>query len=108
MADRISDLTRLQGHIRTLIALRKRQAKAAGKEWSDMSPKQAQKASADASWLGMDIDKAEREAHAAAVDCGLADPRSPDSYATVDYHPSGFHHYQYTPRKPRCMEAAHG
>lgn len=108
MSNVIGDLTRLQEHVRNLIAMRKRQAKANEKAWSDMSPKQAQKASADASWLGMEIDKAEREAHAAAVDCGLADPRQPESYGTVDYRPSRFHHYQYTPRKPRCMEAQNG
>lgn len=68
MSNVIGDLTRLQGHVRNLIAMRKRQVKASEKAWSDMSPKQAQKASADASRLGMEIDKAEREAHAAAVD----------------------------------------
>lgn len=102
MVDRIDDLTRLQGHIRTLIALRKRQAKAAEKSYMDMTPKQAQKASYDAAWLGMEIDKVEREAHAAAVDCGIADPRDASSYGPVDYRPSAFHHYRHQPSKPRC------
>ena len=100
----INDLTRLQGHIRNLIAMRKRQAKASEKSFFDMTPKQAQKASADASWLGMEIDKAEREAHAAAVDCGLADARAPSFYEPVDYRPSGFHHYRHKPTKPECMK----
>ena len=100
---RVSDLTRLKKHVQNLIEMRKRQIKASAKEFSDMTPKQAQKASADASWLGMEIDKAEREAHAAAVDLRIADPRPASSYDYVDYRPSHFHHYRHRPSKPRCM-----
>lgn len=101
---RIDNLTRLQKHIRSLINARKRQEKASGKDYTEMTPKQAQKASADMSWLGMEIDKLEREAHAAAVDCGIADAREAKHYDPVDYRPSGFHHYRYTPTKPECMK----
>lgn len=103
---RIADLCRLQKQIRALIEMRKRQIKASAKSYSDMSPKQAQRASADASWLGMEIDKVEREAHACAVDLGLADPRPASSYDYVDYRPSPFHHYRHRPTKPRCVEAS--
>ena len=107
MGDRIDDLNRLLKQVRSLIEMRKRQTKASDKSFQDMTPKQAQKASADASWLGMEIDKMEREAHATAVDLGIADPRSPDRYGPVDYRPSAFHHYRHRPTKPRCMEAPH-
>jgi hypothetical protein len=102
---RLADLCRLQKQIRDLIEMRKRQIKGSAKDYSSMTPKQAQKASADASWLGMEIDKAEREAHACAVDLGLADPRPASSYDYVDYRPSSFHHYRHRPTKPRCVEA---
>ena len=101
---RIDDLTRLQASIKSLIAMRKRQEALSGKSYSDMTQKQVQKNGADLTWLGMDIDKAERDAHAVAVDCGLADPRKGDSYGPVDYRPSAFHHYRYQPKKPRCVE----
>ena len=102
----IEDLARLHRHIKSIIAMRKRQASLSGKDYSDMTQRQAQKNGADLAWLGMDIDKAERDAHAAAVDCGLADPRSVDSYGPVDYRPSAFHHYRHQPAVPRCIADA--
>ena len=100
----LADLTRLYGHVKNIIAMRKRLAALSDKNLYDMTPKQAQKNGADRTWLCMDIDKAEREAHAAAVDCGLADPRSPESYGPVDYRPSAFHHYRHTPTVPKCRQ----
>ena len=104
MSDRIEDLQRLAGIVKSLIAARKRQASLNGKEYSGMTQRQAQKNSTDLTWLGMDIDKLEREAHAAAVDCGIADARAPSSYGPIDYKPSAFHHYTHTPTKPRCLQ----
>ena len=102
----LADLDRMQGHIKSLIAMRKRLSALSDKDLSNMTPKAAQKNGTDRTWLCMDIDKAEREAHAAAVDCGLADPRSPASYGPVDYRPSAFHHYRHTPTVPRCRQGA--
>lgn len=98
----LDDLNRLSGHIKALIAARQRQEKSGGKDYSQMTPRQVQKNGADMAWLGMEIDKQIREAHAAAVDCGIADPRSPEAYGPVDYRPSAFHHYRHQPTKPRC------
>lgn len=104
MTDRIADLERLSKQIKSLIAMRKRQAALSGKDYSGMTQRAVQKNGADLTWLGMDIDKAEREAHAAAVDCGLADPRSREAYGEVDYRPSAFHHYKHKPTLPRCFD----
>lgn len=104
MNERIKDLERLQRQIKSLIAMRKRQEVLSGKDYSDMTQRAIQKNGADLTWLGMDIDKAEREAHAAAVDCGISDPRRIDAYGEVDYRPSAFHHYKHKPTKPRCLE----
>ena len=102
MTDHIADLNRLKALTASLIKMRQRQAALSSKNFSDMTPKKAQQVSADQSWLGMEIDKAMREAHAAAVDLGIADPRSAESYGVIDYRPSAFHHYRYTPTAPRC------
>ncbi|APZ53109.1 hypothetical protein [Salipiger abyssi] len=101
----LEDLNRLTKQLQSLKRMRKQQMKLSDKSLQDMTPKQAQKVSADQSWLGMEIDKAMREAHAAAVDLGIADARTADSYGTVDYRPSAFHHYRHQPTKPRCRAA---
>ncbi|MCA0846088.1 regulator [Salipiger thiooxidans] len=101
----LEDLDRLKRQLQSLTRMRKQQIKLSEKSLQDMSPKQAQKASADQSWLGMEIDKAMREAHAAAVDLGIADARGADSYGPVEYRPSAFHHYRHQPTKPRCRAA---
>ena len=101
---RIDDLTRLAAHVKNLIAMRKRQEAMSGKDYSQMTKRQVQNNVADLAWIGMEIDKVEREAHAAAVDCGLADPRGVNDYGPVDYHPSAFHHYRHTPTRPRCRQ----
>lgn len=98
----IDDLVRLQSHIKSLIASVKRRDAISGKDYGQMTQKQVQKNGADLSWLGMEIDKATREAHAAAVDCGIAEARPLAEYGPVDYRPSAFHHYRYTPTLPRC------
>jgi len=98
----LADLTRLQTHIKNLIAYHKRRDAMSGKDYSTMTKRQVQKNGADLSWVAMDIDKAEHEAHAAAVDLGIAAPRA--SYHTVEYWPSSLHHYKYTPTLPRCRQ----
>ncbi len=108
MTEAIADLARLQERVKSLIAMHKRRAALSGKDYSDMTPKQVQKNGADLTWLSMDIDKAAREAHAAAVDCGIADARDPASYGPVDYRPSAFHHYRYQPPMPRVVLARKG
>ena len=101
---KIDDLLRLQSHVKSLIANLKRQDAMSGKDYSQMTQKQVQKNGADLSWVGMDIEKSMMEAHAAAVDCGIAAPHNADQYGPVDFHPSAFHHYRYQPTKPRCRQ----
>lgn len=66
------------------------------------TPNQIGKANADLDWHAMDHDKLMHEAHAIAVDCGLAAPR--DNYEPVEYRPTGFHHYRHQPRRPLCRQ----
>ena len=100
----LDDLMRLQDHIKSLVSAVKRRDAISGKVYSQMTQKQVQKNGADLAWLGMQIDKALREAHAAAVDCGVADPRPSEQYGPVDYRPSSFHHYRHQPTVPRCRQ----
>ena len=100
----IADLTRLNTHVKNLIAMRKKQDAMSGKDYSQMTERAASNHSASMSWLGMEIEKQLHEAHAAAVDCGLADPRSAESYGPVDFRPTAFHHYRHSPTKPRCRQ----
>lgn len=102
----LADLARLQGHLKTIVATRKRLDAMNDRDLMSMTPKQAQKLWADRSWLCMALDKAEREAHAAAVDCGIADPRPVDQYGPVEYRPSAFHHYRHQPTVPRSRQVA--
>ena len=102
----VADLVRLQSQIKSLIAMHKRRDALSSKDYADMSGRQVQKNGADLTWLCMDIDKATLEAHAAAVDCDIADPRSADRYGMIEYRPSAFHHYRHQPTLPRCMVTA--
>jgi len=100
----IEDLARLQTQVKSLIASIKKRDAIAGKDYSQMTARQVQKNGADLSWLGMAIAKATLEAHAAAVDCGIADPRDKERYGPIDFRPSAFHHYTHQPTKPRCRQ----
>ena len=70
---------------------------------TDLTPKQVEKANADANWQGMELSKLEHEAHAIAVNCGIADRLAPECYESVEFHPSPFHTFTYQPRKPRSL-----
>jgi pullulanase/glycogen debranching enzyme len=104
MVNHIEDLQKLLRCIKSLIALRKRQASLSGRSYADMTQKAIQKNGADLTWTAMDIDKLTHEAHAAAVDCGFADPRSAEAYGPIYFYPSSLHKYKYTPPKPRCRQ----
>lgn len=89
---------------RELVKEQKRQDKLIAKR-AEMSPdthtqKSIGNAGAAISFGAMALDKLRHEAHAAAVDCGIAEPR--DSYAPVTYYPSPLHVYQYQPPLPAC------
>ena len=56
----------------------------------------------DSTWHAMEHEKLTHEAHAIAVDCGLAAPR--DDYDDVIFQPSAFHKYAYKVRVPLCRK----
>jgi hypothetical protein len=100
-----SDTTRLIEATKQLRAsIRKFNRWAEKQHETGLTPKRADKIQTEMNWLAMEIDKEERAVHAAAVDCGVADLRDPAHYADVEYRPSGFHYYTYTPAQPRKSE----
>lgn len=103
----LEDVERLAEAVKRLLTERRKMAKLGDKCLRDgLSSKQAQKASTDLNWQAMGVAKVEAEVHAAAVDCGLADLREPEHYATRDLNPSPRHRYRWTPPRPRSEQAA--
>lgn len=98
------DLDRLFDAVKTLRSEARKMAKLSEKARSAGLGKPSQKASTALNWQAMAVIKAEATAHAAAVDCGIADRREPEHYATRDLHPSGFHQYRWNPPRPRISE----
>lgn len=109
----LEKLEELQAAVKRLVASKKQfnklSEKRAAMSYSTHTDKAMGKANADLDWHAMDHDKLMHEAHAIAVDCGIAEPRA--DYSPIDYKPSGFHHYRHQPRLPLCRqekEAVHG
>ena len=78
--------------------------KRASMSYMDNTRKAIENADANLNWHAMDYDKLFREVHAAAVDCGIADPR--DDYSEIEYNPGPFQRYSYQPRVPLCRQSA--
>lgn len=76
---------------------------ARGAEMTPQNNTQAQfeKANSNLNWQSMEVTKAEYIAHAAAVDAGIADVRETSYYETIEFNPSPFHRYNYSPPKPK-------
>lgn len=61
-----------------------------------------QKANVDLNWQAFHVNRLEHAAHAAAVNCGIADVRDDDHYKPYTVKLSGFHEYEVVPQKPLC------
>jgi hypothetical protein len=59
-----------------------------------------QKAVTNLNWQAHHVVRLEHTAHAAAVDCGLADLREPDHYRPYTVKLTGFHEYEVKPCLP--------
>ena len=64
------------------------------------TPHQYDKRSTDMTWEAMHKETTQDEAHALAVELGLADIRSDDAYGLDYFQPSPLHKYKRTRRKP--------
>lgn len=92
---RIEEMQRL---LRNMKSDLKRQQKLSDMDFRDMTPKQCEKRSADADWLGMAQIKRKHELHALAVELGFAERRN--TYDAVELRTS-WHRFNYKPREPK-------
>jgi len=63
----------------------------------------AQKTTVDLNWQAFHVNRLEHAAHAAAVNCGLANLREPADYRPYSVKLTGFHEYEVVPPKPRAL-----
>lgn len=88
-----------------LLAERKKYERISERRHNCHTPKQHQKLAADLNWQAMHLVKLETQLHVACVDAGIADLREPSHYAERHFHPSGWHHYTWTPPQPKGLAA---
>ena len=90
---------------KSLLSERKKYERISERSHGELTPKQHQKANADLNWQAMAMLKIEMQLHVACVDAGLADLRQTDHYGEKHFHPSGWHHYVWTPPQPKALAA---
>ena len=101
----LEDIERLFSTVKHLCHERRKMERLSEKARTAPLGKQGQKATVDLNWQAFHVNKLEHDAHAAAVDCGLADARSPDHYKPYSVKLSGFHEYEVIPPLPRRVAA---
>lgn len=106
MPANMEDVERLFAAVKLLHAERKKMERMSEKARTAPLGKASQKASTDLTWQAFHVNKLEHRVHAAAVDCGLAEPREPDAYKPYSVKLSGFHEYEVVPDRPRGMPLA--
>lgn len=95
---KIKKIDALIAELKALKSCIKRRQKIHARECS--TPHQHEKRHVDMTWEGMAKEAAEDEAHALAVELGIADRRSDDSYGEFYFQPSPLHKYKRIKRKP--------
>jgi hypothetical protein len=103
MVAHLDDIERLFDAVKNLRDERRKMQKLSDRALAAEGPKASQKANVDLNWQAFHVNRLEHAAHAAAVDCGLADLREPSHYRTYSVKLTGFHEYEVVPPKPRSM-----
>ena len=97
-------LERLSNHLKAMARDAKKIVRLQQKEsdltFENSTQKARDRVRNDLNWAFMEFDKDTHEAHALAVEFGIASIRKPEAYEQIEYNPSGWHKYNYTPRKP--------
>jgi len=106
MVARLEDVEALFDAVKNLRDERRKMAKLSDKALVAEGQKARQKATVDLNWQAFHVNRLEHAVHAAAVDCGLADLRSPEHYRTYSVKLTGFHEYEVIPQKPRNLTRA--
>lgn len=100
----LADIQRVADLAKSYLAERKKYERLSEKCFGELTPRQAQKASADLNWQAMALEKIEMSLHTACVDAGLADIRDASAYRERTFRPSGWHTYNFEPPKPRELQ----
>lgn len=95
--DTVNKIDQMIKHLREMKSDFNRMQKLSDKDYRDLTPKQAQKVSADKDWIGMDLIKRRHELHALAVELGFAERR--DNYNAIELR-DNWHVFKYKPREP--------
>ncbi len=106
MPSPLEDVEALFAAVKQLRDERRKMEKLSEKAFRAEGQKAIQKATVDLNWQAFHVNQVEHTVHAAAVDCGLAEPRSPEHYSPYSVKLTGFHEYQVVPAKPRALAAA--
>lgn len=97
----LEDIEALFAAVKNLRDERRKMARLSERAMSAAQGKSSQKANVDLNWQAFHVNKIEHAAHAAAVDCGIADARDPEHYRPYSVNLTGFHVYEVVPQKPR-------
>ena len=105
MAAALEDIETLFAAVKNLRDGRRKMAKLSERAFSAEGVKARQKSTVDLNWQAFHVNRLEHVAHAAAVDCGLADLREPSHYEPYSVKLTGFHEYEVVPPKPRDLKS---
>lgn len=103
MAASLEDVEALFAAVKNLRTERLKMGRLSQRAFHAEGPKAQQKANVDLNWQAFHVGKIEHQVHAAAVDAGFADLRSPEHYRPYSVKLTGFHEYEVVPRKPRDL-----
>ncbi|MBZ3691022.1 hypothetical protein [Phyllobacterium calauticae] len=104
MVAHLEDVERLFEAVKNLRNERRKMQKLSDKARAADGPKAIQKANVDLNWQAFHVNRLEHAAHAAAVDCDIADMREAARYKSYSVKLSGFHEYEVVPAKPRDFQ----
>lgn len=100
----LEDVEALFTAVKNLRDERRKMAKLSEKARNAALGKSSQKANVDLNWQAFHVNRIEHAVHAAAVNCGVADPRDREHYRPYTVKLTGFHEYEVVPPKPRAFE----
>lgn len=103
MVATVEDVEALFAAVKNLRTERLKMAKLSDRAFRAEGPKAQQKANVALNWQAFHVGKIEHAVHAAAVDCGFADLRTPEHYESYSVKLTGFHEYEVVPPKPRDL-----
>ncbi|KZK82983.1 hypothetical protein PsAD13_03185 [Pseudovibrio sp. Ad13] len=104
MAASLEKVTALYEAVKLLHRERKKMETLSKKAFEATGQKQIERTSTNLNFQALEVTKLEHRAHAAAVNCGLADLREEEHYESYEASPSAWHQYNVQPDKPEALK----